>query len=537
MKISGAPFVFLTYFCTAIYKTMRAILIFCLFWSSFLSLYGQAPEIAYPTAVVFTENQPITPLQPTNTGGTVPEKPVVSTFAGSGLSGAADGSALEASFNLPTVVTPDRSGNLIVVDRMNHKIRKIAPDGTVSTIAGTGSYGAVDGPGETATFRYPDGAVVDSQGNIFITDQGNSKIRKIVPDGTVSTFAGTGVGGFQDGEAANAQFYYPAAMDIDSGNNLYIADWYNNKIRKITPEGIVSTLAGSTLGYADGPSDSAQFNGPTGLCLDIAGNVYVADYDNHRIRKIDTFGQVTTLAGSGIAGSEDGEGILASFYHPAVVAIDKITQTLFVTDQYNNKIRKLALSGTVSSYAGTGSSGAADGLADSSSFNNETGICVVDSKTMFICDYGNNKIRKIATYGFTISPALPSGLSLNPITGEITGAPTTASSATDYTIIAENQYGSSSAVVSIEVQTVMGLSQFDQNTLKIYPNPVKNQFSISTNKKIEGLSICNSFGQEIKNVKGDFVTKPIDLSDHPSGVYFCKITTEIGTQEIKLIKQ
>ncbi|MCG2612277.1 T9SS type A sorting domain-containing protein [Flavobacterium sp. SM15] len=516
---------------------MRTILVFCLFWASYFSLYGQAPEIAYPSLVVYTENQPIIPLQVANTGGAVPEKPVVSTFAGSGLTGAADGTAFEASFNLPTVVTPDHSGNLIVVDRMNHKIRKIAADGTVTTIAGTGAYGSVDGPADTATFRYPDGAVVDSHGNIFITDQGNSKIRKITPEGMVSTFAGTGVGGFQDGDAANAQFYYPAAMDIDSNDVIYIADWYNNKIRKITPEGIVSTLAGSVSGFADGEAALAQFNGPTGLCVDDSGNVYVADYANHRIRKIDTFGVVTTLAGSGTAGSEEGQGTSASFYHPAVVTIDKASQTLYVTDQYNNKIRKISPSGLVSSYAGSGAVGAVDGLADTSSFNNETGICIVDSKTLFICDYGNNKIRKISSYSFTVTPELPLGLVLNPASGEITGTPIVVSPPTNYTITAENQYGSSTAVVSIEVQAVMGLSEFGLQSLRIYPNPVKHQFSVTSKEKVLALSIRNSFGQEIKRVKGDFAAKPIDVSDCPSGVYFCRITTDNGTQEIKLLKQ
>lgn len=515
---------------------MKAKITLCIYFLTLLSVCGQAPQISYATPNIFTLNEAINPLMASNTGGIIPTEPVVSTLAGTGTSGAEDGLGSAARFNLPTVVTIDLQNNIIVVDRSNHKIRRITSDGTVSTIAGTGAIGSNDGPGNTATFKYPDGAVVDSQGNIFISDQSNHKIRKITPSGTVSTFAGSGVAGFLDGIGTSAKFYYPAGMAIDGNDNLYVADYSNNRIRKITPVGLVTTYAGiAAAGNVDGNSSVARFNGPTGVCLDPLGNVYVADYGNHKVRKIDIMGQVSTIAGTGISGATDALGTSASFNHPAIVAFDGI-ENLYITDEGNNKIRKISADGQVTTFAGTGIAGANDGDVNVATFNGPTGVAVASDKLVYIADYSNHKIRKICTYGYSVVPALPSGLTLDPFTGEIAGTPAQVSSPTDYTVTATNQYGSSSFVVSIEIG-VLGVGDFDFKDFKVYPNPVKDIVRISGIADINSVSVYTDLGQEIKRFEGGIATKSIDFSDLPIGVYLLKITTTDGLKEITIMKE
>ena len=177
----------------------------------------------------------------------MPNAPFVTTVAGNGSFGAIDANGVSARFNYPTVVTLDNYGNIIVVDRSNHKIRNIDLNNEVTTISGNGTIGSQDGLISTSTYNYPDGAVVDSNGNIFITDQSNHKIRKISTTGIVSTFAGSGVAGFLDGVGVSARFYYPAALAIDALDNLIIADYSNHRIRKITPDGNVKTIVGRII--------------------------------------------------------------------------------------------------------------------------------------------------------------------------------------------------------------------------------------------------------------------------------------------------
>lgn len=515
---------------------MKAILkVYVCFFTVF-SLYGQAPQISYGTPNTFAVNQTIAPLVPVNSGGAVPNQPLVSTFAGSGAIASNDAIGTAAGFNYPTVVVMDHFNNLIVVDRSNHKIRKITPDGTVTTIAGAGAIGALDGPGLTATFRYPDGAVVDSQGNVFISDQSNHKIRKLATDGLVSTFAGSGVAGFLDGTGTTAKFYYPAGMAIDANDNLYVADYSNHRIRKITPGGVVTTYAGLAFaGATDGNISVAQFNGPTGVGVDASGNVFIADYGNHKIRKISTLGDVSTVAGTGIAGAVDGSSTTASFYHPAIVAVDA-HNNLFITDEGNNKIRKINAVGEVTTFAGTGNAGAVDGIASTATFNGPTGVCVENSGTVCVADYANHKIRKITTYGYSIVPNLPDGLALNPVTGEISGTPTQASPMTDYTITATNASGSNSFVVSIEVGT-LSAEDFGLNALKVYPNPVSDKLHITGVTEISSITVFNLQEQKIKEFGADAVNHPIDFRSVSKGIYLLKIVTPFGIKEIRIIKQ
>ena len=515
---------------------MKAVLKVYIYFFTILSVYGQAPQISYTGSNIFSVNEPIVSLVPGNTGGWIPNQPVVSTFAGSGVIGSANATGIAAGFNYPTVVTSDNLNNLIVVDRSNHKIRKITPDGTVTTIAGTGAIGSLDGPALTATFRYPDGAVVDSQGNIFISDQSNHKIRKIDVNGIVFTFAGSGAFGFLDGTGTTAKFYYPAGMAIDATDNLYVADYSNHRIRKITPNGVVTTYAGlSTAGATDGNTSVARFNGPTGVGVDAAGNVFVADYNNHKIRKVTTLGEVSTIAGTGIAGAADGSSVTASFNHPAIVTVD-VNNNLFITDEGNNKIRKINADGDVTTLAGTGIVGANDGVADAATFRGPTGICVDALGTVCVADYGNHKIRKITTYGYSISPALPDGLTLNSVTGEISGTPTQVSPRNDYTITATNEFGSNSFVISIEVGTLTA-EDLRLNGLKVYPNPVSDKLYVTGVTEMSSITIYNPLGQKIKEFNVDVANYPIDFYSFSKGVYLLKIATAYGIKEIRIIKE
>jgi sugar lactone lactonase YvrE len=211
----------------------------------------------------------------------------VTTFAGNGFAGFIDGTGTAASFNKPMGIATDNAGNIYVADTYNHRIRKISPAGGVTTIAGNGSPGFFNSLGINASFSRPAGLTLDEAGNIYVADMDNHSIRKINPSGTVTTFAGTGSPGSSDGTVSTASFNSPKAITIDKEGNFYIADAGNHTIRKITPDGIVSTLAGAgSPGFSDGISGAVHFNNPSGVVADKKGNLYVTDTGNHIIRKI-----------------------------------------------------------------------------------------------------------------------------------------------------------------------------------------------------------------------------------------------------------
>jgi sugar lactone lactonase YvrE len=321
--------------------------------------------------------------------------PVVTTLAGSGKEGFADGAGAEASFFHPSGVAFDGSENLYVGDFSTQRIRKITPGGIVSTLAGSGKQGTADGVGTEASFKGPLGLVVDADGNIYVADTDNHLIRKITPAGVVTTLAGSGKPAFADGDGVAASFHRPHGVSLDKNKNVLVADTDNHLIRKITPSGVVTTLAGSeTAGYADGVGTEAQFKNPTGLAVGGLGNLYVADAGNHRIRKITPSGVVTTLAGSGTAGNADGQGTEAQFKAPTSLAVDGLGN-LYVADDGNNRIRKITPSGSVTTLAGSGNTGADDGYGTAASFNSPWGIAVDASGVIYVADQDNDKIRKI----------------------------------------------------------------------------------------------------------------------------------------------
>lgn len=238
---------------------------------------------------------------------------------------------------------------------------------TVSTFAGRVRDYA-DGVGSNASFFSPVGLVADVGGNLYVADDDNHRIRKITSEGVVTTVAGNGVEGYADGASGNAQFFYPSGITVDANQNLYVADFLNSIIRKITSTGDVITFAGNTVwGYADGAGSNVMFRGPYGITTDAAGNLYIADNQNHRIRKITPAGEVSTLAGSGVEGYADGIGAEAQFNEPRGIAIDGIGN-LYVID-YNHRIRKITPAGEVSTLAGSGVKGYADGIGTEAQFS------------------------------------------------------------------------------------------------------------------------------------------------------------------------
>jgi sugar lactone lactonase YvrE len=339
---------------------------------------------------------------------------VVSTFAGTeGVSGTSDGQGTAAQFTSPYSLAVDPSGNLYVGEYFSGVMRKITPGGMVFTIFG-GVVSDVPGRGFRESGIQPIGLAVDPAGNLLVADYDNNVIWKISVDGPVTVIAGTNGGfGISDGTGANARFDYPEGLAIDSAGNLYVADSGSNLIRKMTPAGAVSTLAGSFSafgGSADGTGAAAQFASPSGVAVDAAGNVYVADTMNDAIRKITPAGVVTTLAGTaGVYGSADGIGSDAQFARPGGIAVDQ-NGSVYVADTDNNTIRKITPAGTVTTFAGTANpdGGSADGTGPTAQFNHPAALAVDSNGNVYVADtvtfnglsvYGNNMIRKITPGG------------------------------------------------------------------------------------------------------------------------------------------
>lgn len=294
------------------------------------------------------------------------------TFAGqSGSSGIADGLGATARFSFPGFLCVDRADNLYVADQGNHTIRKVSSIGFVTTFAGqAGSAGSTDGTVNVARFNGPGSIVPDTMGNLFVVDSGNKTIRKITPGGVVTTFAGSpGLSGSTDGTGSAARFGDPTGgIAVDRANNLYVADSVNKTIRKITPAGVVSTLAGlaGVSGTADGAGSTARFDDPIGIVLDNSGNIFVTDRFVHTIRKITPDGTVSTFAGlAGASGNTDGVGSAARLSFPLGITVDA-DNNLFVTEQVGvaGRIRKVT-SGAVVSTVSTNEFPAAGLVADS----------------------------------------------------------------------------------------------------------------------------------------------------------------------------
>jgi hypothetical protein len=345
----------------------------------------------------------------------------VTTVAGwPGSAGSANGTGWAARFSYPGSVRTDAAGNVYVADSYNNTVRKVTPGGVVTTVGGVaGKSGHTDGPVASALFNETAGVAVDGSGNLFVADNGNYEIREISASGTVTTLAGAaGVQGVVDGAGSAARFFDPQNLAIDSGGNLYVADGAGNVIRKVTPSGQVSTLAGvgvsggaGPAGSADGTGSAAEFNDPTGIAVDVNGNVYVADSGNDTIRAITPAGVVTTLAGSpGVSGSADGTGAGARFNKPSSVGVDAVGNVV-VADSGSDTIRMVTPAGVVTTIAGlAGAQENVDGLPDNARLAGPGDVTIDDSGIIYVADSLNMTIRRIIpdlspTLGIATQPA------------------------------------------------------------------------------------------------------------------------------------
>ena len=262
---------------------------------------------------------------------------VVTTLAGS-TDGFADGTGVGARFaaTLGVAVNP-LTGVIVVADTFNHRIRLVTQAGVVTTLAGQATAGSADGTGTGANFNYPAGVAVTSTGVIVVSDTYNHRIRLVTSAGVVTTLAGSGSPAFADGTGAGASFNYPQALAVTSSDVIVVADQSNHRIRLVTLAGVVTTLAGSTAGSANGTGTAASFSLPSGVAVTSSGDIVVADQNNHRIRLVTPAGVVTTLAGS-TAGSANGTGTAATFNNPYGVAVTP-TGDVVVSDTFNHRIR------------------------------------------------------------------------------------------------------------------------------------------------------------------------------------------------------
>jgi sugar lactone lactonase YvrE len=412
------------------------------------------PNISYNTPNTFNVGTLISPLIPTNTGGEI-RSTTFSTFAGSGSIGSTDGTGTAASFKFPDNVIMDKSGNLFVADRSNHLIRKITPAGVVTTFAGNGTAASVDGTGTGASINFPSGLAFDTIGNLYVGERQGYKIRKITPNGVVTTLAGSGTKASVNGTGTAASFDFIEKITIDkSTNDLYVCEGNSRKIRKVTSLGVVTTFAGSgAYANSEGTGTAASFIDPLGITIDANKNLYVTS--GELIFKITPSAVVTRYAGTpGTYGSADGTTTSATFNYGSGITIDA-SGNFYLGDLGGGKIRKISTSGIVSTISGIGSAGNPRGLVLDASGNN-----------LYVADY-LHKIRKIALGGgYTITPALPAGLSMDANTGIISGTPSMITAATDYTIIANNDDGSDSFNINIKVCT----PTISSNSIAICPS-------------------------------------------------------------------
>lgn len=266
---------------------------------------------------------------------------LVSTVAG-GTTGYADGTGTKAQFWSMSQLIWVNKGYLVIADYQNRRLRKMTPEGEVSTIAGNGASASTDGPALQSSLNGPSTLAEAPDGSLYIGEANSRKIRKLDTSGVVTTFAGSGLTGREDGPGPQASFTEITALVCDEAGNLIVADAREHLIRKISPEGIVTTLAGTSKGYSDGPGVQAAFNKPSGLALDDKGNLYIADLGNNRIRVLDPAGVVRTVAGSGGFGDQDGPALEATFNNPESLVWDP-SGSLLILDLNNNKIRRLFL--------------------------------------------------------------------------------------------------------------------------------------------------------------------------------------------------
>jgi RHS repeat-associated protein len=338
---------------------------------------------------------------------TAGELAIIDTVAGNGTTSYSgdDGPATSASLASPKGVAVDATGDFFIADVRHHRIRKVDINGIITTVAGNGTFGysGDNGPATSASLASPNGVAVDATGNIFIADTYNHRIRKVDTNGIITTVAGNGTYGYSgdNGPAINAGLFYPNDVAVDTAGNLFIADTVNYRIRKVDTNGIITTVAGNggqNSSGDDGPATSAKLYNPIGVAVDTAGNLFITNYRIHRVRKVDTNGIITTVAGNGTYGysGDNGPATNAQLFTPTGITVDTIGN-LFIADTVNNCIRKVDTNGVITTVAGNGtrSYSGDNGPATSAGLSQPWDIAVDASGNLFIADYLNYRMRKV----------------------------------------------------------------------------------------------------------------------------------------------
>lgn len=355
-----------------------------------------------------------------------PNGPLIGTFAGTGKGTSYGdettgdgGPATAAELYTPSAVAVDAAGNLFIADYFGHTVRKVAPDGTISTYAGGGPSKVIGGPATGVQLGYPDGLAVDPAGNLFIADNFLAEVLKVTPAGVIGVYVGGGTARGDGGQATAERLGQPKGLAVDPAGNLYVADFGFDRVSKVTPAGIISTVIGTTqapitMGGGDppaprplpsdpnwgdgGPAAAAQLNEPTGIALDAEGDLFVSDSTNGRVREVTPDGIIHRFAGKGGYG-DDGAGgpaSAATFGPPGALATDK-AGNLYITDSDNSQIWRVAPDGIITILAGTGDSGDSGdgGLAAAAQLTRPEGVAVDGTGRVFIADTGNRKVRVV----------------------------------------------------------------------------------------------------------------------------------------------
>lgn len=419
------------------------------------------------------------------------------TFAGNGTQGySGDGSASTlAQLSNPTRVAIDAAGNVYFGESSNNRVRKVDAQGIISTIAGNGiaGYSGDGGPATLAQIKNPQGVAVDAAGNLYIAEPQNHRIRMVNSSGIITTFAGTGTSGFSgDGGPANAaQINSPYGIAVDPAGNVFIGDANNNRVRKVNTAGIISTIAGNGVsGFSGdgGPATLSQLNGPSGVAIDALGRVYITDEVNHRIRMVNTSGTITTVAGTTVSGyaGDGGSAIQAKLNFPEGVAVDA-AGNIYIADLGNYVIRKVNTSGIISTYAGTGVSGYSGdgGPAVNAQFKNPNSVAIDANGNLYVTDMLNHRVRRICNGN----------------------------------------------CISSEVKQI----EKEHNEIVVYPNPSLNVFNFTNLSLDSQIEISDLLGNLIKSDKTSELSYTLDLGNFKKGIYFYRIRNDNIERQGKLI--
>jgi len=425
---------------------------------------------------------------------------VITTVAGTGYGYSGNGGpATDAKLGDPFDVAVDAAGNLYIADAGNNVIRKVNTDGIITTIAGidTAGYSGDGGPAIAAKISNPWGVTVDVAGNLYIADHQNNCIRKVDTSGIITTVAGNGTAGYSGNgfAATNAKLYFPTGVAVDRSGNLFIADNFNNVIRKVSPAtgGTITTIAGNdTAGFSGdlGPAVSASLSYPERIALDTAGNLFISDDYNHRIRKVSVAGIITTVAGSGVfAYSGDSAAATAAGVAPTGISVNS-AGNLFIADASNNRIRKVSAAGIITTVAGDGGTGSSGdgGPATAATFDGCVSVKVDGSGNLFIVDQMSNRIRKVS----------PGGLGVNPLTtihNNTTLLPNPNNGAFTLNAMWNSKTGEN---ISIEVTDVLGQTVYI-NTIAAQPGNVNTQITLNGNLP-NGMYLLHISGQSENEV-------------------------------------